>query len=330
MASNVNSSSINTKDVFLSPAEAIARVHQVQEDEKFAKLLVAQESAAYDGNDIIHLGGSISRDPIVQIQMEADAPSAKDVYLSTPEAIARVWQLQEDEKFARQLNAEETLGYDEFNDTINLDGSISPDPIVQILQMEEDAKIAKALNEDLNSDHDDPSSNLDGSVSPNCGINAEVTENSSDVSDVSSHDDSSTDQSSSEASNLSPSLDDDLHTYSDESNLESSNNGDMDEESVGDLISVGSTDEDEGNGLPIDEINKLPKRKYIKPSNNRTRESAGLNDSKLLCEVCFKEYDSNDELRCLPCCHQFHVPCIDTWLKMRNTCPVCRTEVRLG
>ncbi|CAK7348721.1 unnamed protein product [Dovyalis caffra] len=43
------------------------------------------------------------------------------------------------------------------------------------------------------------------------------------------------------------------------------------------------------------------------------------------CAICLSEYNSKDTLRIIPeCKHCFHADCIDEWLRMNNTCPVCR------
>lgn len=44
------------------------------------------------------------------------------------------------------------------------------------------------------------------------------------------------------------------------------------------------------------------------------------------CAVCLGEMEDGDLGRLLPACrHVFHVECIDTWLGVSSTCPVCRT-----
>ncbi|KAF6169997.1 hypothetical protein GIB67_034389 [Kingdonia uniflora] len=44
------------------------------------------------------------------------------------------------------------------------------------------------------------------------------------------------------------------------------------------------------------------------------------------CYICLADYKSTDVLRMLPDCgHLFHLKCVDPWLRLHPTCPVCRT-----
>lgn len=46
------------------------------------------------------------------------------------------------------------------------------------------------------------------------------------------------------------------------------------------------------------------------------------------CYICLCDYDEGDRLRALPCNHEYHMSCIDKWLKEVNrVCPVCRHNV---
>ncbi|KVI09624.1 putative RING-H2 finger protein ATL71 [Cynara cardunculus var. scolymus] len=48
------------------------------------------------------------------------------------------------------------------------------------------------------------------------------------------------------------------------------------------------------------------------------------------CCICLANYRPADVLRLLPeCGHFFHANCIDTWLKVHPTCPVCRISLDL-
>ncbi|GMI74076.1 hypothetical protein HRI_001076900 [Hibiscus trionum] len=43
------------------------------------------------------------------------------------------------------------------------------------------------------------------------------------------------------------------------------------------------------------------------------------------CSICLGEYEEKEILRIMPKCgHNFHLTCIDVWLRKQSTCPVCR------
>ncbi|KAL6005520.1 RING-H2 finger protein atl70 [Asimina triloba] len=45
------------------------------------------------------------------------------------------------------------------------------------------------------------------------------------------------------------------------------------------------------------------------------------------CSICLADYKDSDMLRLLPDCgHLFHIKCVDEWLRLHPTCPVCRTS----
>ncbi|KAK2971301.1 hypothetical protein RJ640_001327 [Escallonia rubra] len=45
------------------------------------------------------------------------------------------------------------------------------------------------------------------------------------------------------------------------------------------------------------------------------------------CSVCLADYKATDTLRLLPDCgHLFHLKCIDPWLMLHPTCPICRSS----
>ncbi|XAR70176.1 hypothetical protein NMG60_11026950 [Bertholletia excelsa] len=47
------------------------------------------------------------------------------------------------------------------------------------------------------------------------------------------------------------------------------------------------------------------------------------NDS--ICPICLSDYQSKETLRSIPeCGHYFHATCIDEWLGLNATCPICR------
>ncbi|GKV09687.1 hypothetical protein SLEP1_g21147 [Rubroshorea leprosula] len=46
------------------------------------------------------------------------------------------------------------------------------------------------------------------------------------------------------------------------------------------------------------------------------------------CVVCLSKVSRSEKLRSLPTCrHTYHHSCIENWLKVRPTCPLCRIHV---
>ncbi|KAK1554701.1 hypothetical protein Q3G72_016099 [Acer saccharum] len=49
------------------------------------------------------------------------------------------------------------------------------------------------------------------------------------------------------------------------------------------------------------------------------------------CYICLAEYEEGDKIRVLPCHHEYHMSCVDKWLKeIHGVCPLCRGDVRQG
>uniref|UniRef100_A0ACD5U2J7 Uncharacterized protein n=1 Tax=Avena sativa TaxID=4498 RepID=A0ACD5U2J7_AVESA len=49
---------------------------------------------------------------------------------------------------------------------------------------------------------------------------------------------------------------------------------------------------------------------------------------KAECAVCIVEFRDGDLARLLPRCgHRFHAACVDAWLRLHSTCPLCRADV---
>ncbi|KAA8516107.1 hypothetical protein F0562_019286 [Nyssa sinensis] len=89
------------------------------------------------------------------------------------------------------------------------------------------------------------------------------------------------------------------------------------------IIFVAEDDDDDNNenvvvGLDQAVINSYPKFSF-------SMDRGGGNDS--MCSICLCEYKEAEMLRMLPDCrHYFHLTCIDAWLKLNASCPVCRNS----
>ncbi|OVA12537.1 zinc finger protein [Macleaya cordata] len=53
-----------------------------------------------------------------------------------------------------------------------------------------------------------------------------------------------------------------------------------------------------------------------------------VENKSAICAVCKDEIAMEEQVKQLPCSHYYHGDCILPWLSIRNTCPVCRFELR--
>ncbi|KAB1215496.1 putative RING-H2 finger protein ATL69 [Morella rubra] len=64
---------------------------------------------------------------------------------------------------------------------------------------------------------------------------------------------------------------------------------------------------------------------YPKTLLGESRRLPKPNDNT--CPICLSEYQPKEELRTIPECHHyFHAKCVDEWLRMNATCPLCRNS----
>ncbi|CAJ1976600.1 unnamed protein product [Sphenostylis stenocarpa] len=64
---------------------------------------------------------------------------------------------------------------------------------------------------------------------------------------------------------------------------------------------------------------------------SKAKLCSSTSSSSSSCSICLMDYKDCDSLRVLPACgHFFHVKCVDPWLRINLTCPVCRTPITLS
>ncbi|KAF9907553.1 E3 ubiquitin-protein ligase rnf38 [Linnemannia zychae] len=77
---------------------------------------------------------------------------------------------------------------------------------------------------------------------------------------------------------------------------------------------------------------------FAEGENKRTRDTVELDQLSpqdmeekdrisTSCSICLCEYEDLDALRHLPCDHYFHQECVDEWLKLKRTCPLCLFDI---
>ncbi|XP_059318246.1 E3 ubiquitin-protein ligase At4g11680-like [Lycium ferocissimum] len=100
-------------------------------------------------------------------------------------------------------------------------------------------------------------------------------------------------------------------------------------------------------GATKEDVERLPKYKFkrlgnFEKENGEIQESFGgvmvecdtdtptehvLSPEDAECCICLCSYEDGIELRELPCCHHFHAACIDKWLYINATCPLCKFNI---
>ncbi|KAK4270885.1 hypothetical protein QN277_019651 [Acacia crassicarpa] len=90
------------------------------------------------------------------------------------------------------------------------------------------------------------------------------------------------------------------------------------------VIFVAEEEEEDDNesavvGLDDNVINSYPRFQY-------SRGAMGVGSSTM-CSICLCEFRDSEMLRMMPeCRHYFHLLCLDSWLKLNGSCPVCRNS----
>ncbi|CAI0476403.1 unnamed protein product [Linum tenue] len=100
-------------------------------------------------------------------------------------------------------------------------------------------------------------------------------------------------------------------------------------------------------GASKEDIDQLVKFKFRRASDNEKlavgdQETPGgimtecgtdspiehvLSQEDAECCICLSSYDDGVELRELPCGHHFHCTCVDKWLHINATCPLCKYNI---
>ncbi|GLT84622.1 hypothetical protein SLE2022_028430 [Rubroshorea leprosula] len=92
------------------------------------------------------------------------------------------------------------------------------------------------------------------------------------------------------------------------------------------IIFVAEDDDEENVVIGLDQavINSYPKFQF---SKDQTAAGSTGSNGNPTCSICLCEYRDLEMLRMMPeCGHYFHVSCIDAWLKLNGSCPVCRNS----
>ncbi|KAK7268557.1 hypothetical protein RIF29_21258 [Crotalaria pallida] len=76
-------------------------------------------------------------------------------------------------------------------------------------------------------------------------------------------------------------------------------------------------------------VNHYPVLLYSQAKLDNKKLDHSCSSSTLSCSICLADYKDSDSelLRLLPDCgHFFHKECVDMWLRLNMSCPVCRNS----
>ena len=77
-------------------------------------------------------------------------------------------------------------------------------------------------------------------------------------------------------------------------------------------------------GATVQDLETLPSKAFDPDTFPMSED-----DKAPQCAICLSPYVAGEMVRELPCDsrHHFHKTCVDDWLKLNATCPVCRNRL---
>lgn len=72
-------------------------------------------------------------------------------------------------------------------------------------------------------------------------------------------------------------------------------------------------------GMQSDVIDRIENIEYLEENQDE--------NSQRTCMICLGEFEDGEQLKKLPCSHQFHCGCVEEWLKRSVECPICKHNV---
>uniref|UniRef100_A0A803LQP9 RING-type E3 ubiquitin transferase n=1 Tax=Chenopodium quinoa TaxID=63459 RepID=A0A803LQP9_CHEQI len=76
-----------------------------------------------------------------------------------------------------------------------------------------------------------------------------------------------------------------------------------------------------------DEETEEPSGGIMKECGTECPIERTLNAEDAECCICLSAYEDGIELRELPCGHHFHSSCVEKWLHINSTCPLCKYDI---
>ncbi|GER29195.1 RING/U-box superfamily protein [Striga asiatica] len=103
---------------------------------------------------------------------------------------------------------------------------------------------------------------------------------------------------------------------------------DIDHMSYEELLALGEQIGSVGTGLPNEFVRKnLKTRSFITSSAAcpNLRDETDPDEQINFCVICQTEYEPGEKIGTVECGHEYHKDCINKWLLIKNTCPICKS-----
>ncbi|TQW00517.1 hypothetical protein V2A60_001596 [Cordyceps javanica] len=89
-----------------------------------------------------------------------------------------------------------------------------------------------------------------------------------------------------------------------------------------------------GTGIGADtgaKTGDAPAAETVKAEHADAQRNSEHVEDHLGCSICTDDFNVGEDVRVLPCNHQFHPSCVDPWLvNVSGTCPLCRYDLQPG
>mmetsp|Transcript_6963 Transcript_6963/g.15300 ORF Transcript_6963/g.15300 Transcript_6963/m.15300 type:complete len:649 (+) Transcript_6963:139-2085(+) len=66
---------------------------------------------------------------------------------------------------------------------------------------------------------------------------------------------------------------------------------------------------------------------HLHNTDNYQQNTTALDSDELDCTICLAPVQDGEQIGALGCSHIFHAECLKLWIKRRNACPLCQTEI---
>ncbi|KDP36261.1 hypothetical protein JCGZ_09826 [Jatropha curcas] len=103
---------------------------------------------------------------------------------------------------------------------------------------------------------------------------------------------------------------------------------DIEDMSYEELLALGERIGNVNTGLSEEIIrNRLKTRTYLSsPMSINLEETACMDQEPDSCIICQDDYKSQEKIGMLDCGHEYHADCLMRWLRLKNVCPICKSE----